>query len=44
MEGLSASVRVRNLLDEVYPRATYGANQWVLGDPRNVEFTINAAF
>jgi len=44
MEGMSASVRVRNLFDEVYPRATYGASQWVLGDPRNVEFTIHAAF
>jgi iron complex outermembrane receptor protein len=41
---VSAGVRVRNLFDEVYPRATYGTSQWVLGDPRNVEFTINAAF
>ncbi|MFZ5705387.1 MAG: TonB-dependent receptor [Pseudomonadota bacterium] len=44
MDGVSAGVRVRNLFDEVYPRATYGTTQWVLGDPRNVEFTINAAF
>ena len=43
-EGLSASLRARNLFDKVYPRATYGATQWVLGDPRNVEFTISAAF
>ena len=43
-EGVSAGVRVRNIFDEIYPRATYGASQWVLGDPRTVEFTINAAF
>jgi iron complex outermembrane receptor protein len=43
-EGISAGVRVRNLFDDIYPRATYGASQWVLGDPRTVEFTINAAF
>jgi len=43
-DGLSASVRGRNLFNEVYPRATYGSTQWVLGDPRNVEFTINASF
>lgn len=43
-EGISASVRGRNLFNEVYPRATYGASQWVLGDPRTVEVTINAAF
>ena len=43
-EGISASMRARNLFNEVYPRATYGASQWVLGDPRNVEVTINASF
>ncbi|KTR83747.1 hypothetical protein NS277_07190 [Novosphingobium barchaimii] len=43
-KNLSVSVRVRNLLNEVYPRATYGATQWVLGDPRTVEVTLNAAF
>jgi iron complex outermembrane receptor protein len=43
-KGVSASARMRNLFDEIYPRATYGATQWVLGDPRTVEFSINAAF
>jgi iron complex outermembrane receptor protein len=39
----SASVRIRNLFDETFVRATYGATQWVLGDPRAVEFAINVA-
>jgi len=43
-EGLSASVRGRNLFDETYARSTYGGSQWVLGDPRTVELTIHAAF
>ena len=42
-DGLSASVRGRNLFDTIYPRSTYGT-AWVLGDPRTVELTINAAF
>lgn len=43
-ENLSAGVRARNLFDEIYPQATYGSSQWVLGDPRTVEVTLNAAF
>lgn len=44
-EGLSASVRGRNLFNETYARSTYGGGaQWVLGDPRSVELTIHAAF
>lgn len=43
-KSLSAGVRVRNIFDEIYPRATYGASQWVLGDPRTVEVTLNAGF
>lgn len=42
-DGLSASLRARNLLNDTYVRSTYGS-QWVLGDPRNVELTIHAAF
>lgn len=40
----SASLRVRNLFDETYVRSTYGATQWVLGDPRTVEASIHVAF
>ncbi|MEW9856578.1 TonB-dependent receptor [Novosphingobium sp. M1R2S20] len=43
-ERLSAGVRMRNIFDEIYPRATYGATQWVLGDPRTIEVVVNAAF
>ena len=43
-QTLSAGIRVRNIFDEIYPRATYGASQWVLGDPRTVEVTVNAGF
>ncbi|RZJ98330.1 MAG: TonB-dependent receptor, partial [Novosphingobium sp.] len=44
VEAASASLRVRNLFDETYVRSTYGASQWVLGDPRTVEATIHVAF
>ncbi|HEX7873834.1 MAG TPA: TonB-dependent siderophore receptor [Sphingobium sp.] len=44
IEKASVSARVRNVFDETYVRATYGASQWVLGDPRTVEATINVAF
>ncbi|PZU58915.1 MAG: TonB-dependent siderophore receptor [Sphingobium sp.] len=40
----SVGLRVRNLTDETYVRATYGASQWVLGDPRAVEASLNVAF
>jgi iron complex outermembrane receptor protein len=43
-DGISASLRGRNLFDETYARSTYGGSQWVLGDPRTVELTIHAAF
>lgn len=44
VEAASIAVRVRNLFDVTFVRATYGATQWVLGDPRAVEATINVAF
>lgn len=44
IEAASASLRLRNVFDETYVRATYGASQWVLGDPRAVEASINVAF
>lgn len=45
LEKMSVSVRVRNVFDEIYPKATYNSgNQWVLGDPRSFELAINAAF
>ncbi|WP_336971038.1 TonB-dependent siderophore receptor [Sphingobium aromaticiconvertens] len=44
IEGASASLRLRNVFDETYVRATYGASQWVLGDPRAVEASIHVAF
>ena len=44
IEAASASLRVRNVFDETYARATYGATQWVLGDPRTVEASIHVAF
>jgi iron complex outermembrane receptor protein len=37
------SVRVYNLLDEVYP-VTGSANTWLLGRPRSVEVAYNIAF
>ena len=39
----SAGLRLRNVFDEKYVRSTYGS-QWVLGDPRTVEASINVAF
>ncbi|UZW56996.1 TonB-dependent receptor [Sphingobium sp. JS3065] len=44
VEGASAALRVRNIFNETYARATYGQTQWVLGDPRTVEATIHVAF
>jgi iron complex outermembrane receptor protein len=44
VDGASAALRVRNLFNETYARATYGQTQWVLGDPRTVEATIHVAF
>ena len=44
IEQASAALRVRNLFDETFVRATYGATQRVLGDPRAAEATINVAF
>lgn len=40
----SAAVRIRNIFDTTYARATYGSTQWVLGDPRTVEATLHVAF
>lgn len=40
----NVGLRIRNLTDETYARATYGATQWVLGDPRTVEASLNVAF
>lgn len=44
IEAASANLRLRNLFDATYVRATYGATQWVLGDPRTVEATIHVIF
>ncbi|MFC3443665.1 TonB-dependent receptor [Sphingobium rhizovicinum] len=44
VEGASIALRMRNIFNETYARATYGQTQWVLGDPRTVEATINVAF
>ncbi|CAN5284853.1 TonB-dependent receptor [soil metagenome] len=44
IEAASASLRLRNVFDETYVRATYGTSQWVLGDPRAVEASIHVAF
>ena len=44
VEGASAALRVRNIFNETYARATYGNSQWVLGDPRTVEATLHVAF
>lgn len=43
-ERASLSLRVRNLSDRAFVRSTYGANQFVLGDPRTVELTLDARF
>jgi iron complex outermembrane receptor protein len=43
VEGASVAVRVRNIFDTTYARATYGSTQWVLGDPRTVEATLHVA-
>ncbi|HEX7855165.1 MAG TPA: TonB-dependent siderophore receptor [Sphingobium sp.] len=42
--NVSADVRVSNLFDKTYAKATYGSTQWVLGDPRTVMVTLNGAF
>ncbi|MDO7837497.1 TonB-dependent receptor [Sphingobium sp. HBC34] len=44
LDGASAAMRVRNIFNEVYARATYGASQWVLGDPRTAEATLHVTF
>ena len=44
VEGASAALRVRNIFNETYARATYGSSQWVLGDPRTFEATLHVAF
>jgi iron complex outermembrane receptor protein len=43
VDGASVAVRVRNIFDTTYARATYGSTQWVLGDPRTVEATLHVA-
>lgn len=43
VEGASVAVRIRNIFDTTYARATYGSTQWVLGDPRMVEATLHVA-
>ena len=44
VEAASASLRLRNVFNETYVRSTYGASQWILGDPRSVEASIHVAF
>ncbi|AXB79172.1 TonB-dependent siderophore receptor [Novosphingobium sp. P6W] len=44
VEAASVALRLRNVFDETYVRATYGASQWVLGDPRAVEASLNVGF
>jgi len=44
VEAASASLRLRNVFNETYVRSTYGASQWVLGDPRAVEASIHLTF
>ena len=43
-EAASASLRLRNVFNETHVRSTYGASQWILGDPRSVEASIHVAF
>ncbi|SEQ76188.1 TonB-dependent receptor [Sphingobium sp. YR768] len=43
VDGASVALRVRNIFDTTYARATYGSTQWVLGDPRTVEATLHVA-
>ena len=42
--GASLALRMRNVFNETYARATYGMTQWVLGDPRTVEATLHVGF
>lgn len=44
VEAASLALRVRNIFNETYARATYGTTQWVLGDPRTVEATLHVGF
>lgn len=44
VEAASASLRLRNVFNETYVRSTYGATQWILGDPRALEASIHVAF
>ncbi|MCI4592082.1 TonB-dependent receptor [Sphingobium sp. BYY-5] len=44
VEGASVALRLRNIFNETYARATYGTSQWVLGDPRTVEATLHVGF
>jgi iron complex outermembrane receptor protein len=43
IEAASASLRVRNVFDDIYARSA-SATRWVLGDPRTVEAGIHVAF
>lgn len=40
----SLGLRIRNIFDQTYARATYGATQWVLGDPRTFEAAVDVGF
>lgn len=44
VKGASAALRLRNIFNETYARATYGTSQWILGDPRTVEATLHVGF
>lgn len=44
VEGASVALRLRNIFNATYARATYGTTQWVLGDPRTMEATLHVGF
>lgn len=41
---LAANLRVYNLLDKDYATATYNDEQWLLGRPRSIDFSVTANF
>ncbi|MFX8719826.1 hypothetical protein ABTM43_19950, partial [Acinetobacter baumannii] len=43
-KNVAANLRVYNLVDKDYATTTYHDEQWLLGRPRSVDFSISARF
>ena len=43
-QNVALDVRVFNLFDQAYAQTTYSDQQWILGRPRSIDFSIRANF